>query len=181
MSEISARRPTGPAVVRRTVAVIGAALAGSGLAACSDDSAPADDDYAGRASVATATESGDAAYWASDAGEEPDDGPEGISGPYADGTYSSTERYGPINEDSVEVTLTLDDGVVVDLDVVGHALLPRSADYQDDFVREIEAAVVGRSVDDAHVDVLAGASKTSTTFNKAIDDIREQAAAAAAE
>jgi len=159
--------------------MIGAALAGSGLVACSGDAVPADDPYAGREATATAGPSGDPAYWAGDAGEEPGAGRDGITGPYADGTYSATERYGPIGEDSVAVTLTLDDGVVTDVAVVGDALLPRSADYQSAFVEVVEGAVVGRDVDDAHVDVLAGASKTSATFNRAVDAVREQAAAAA--
>ncbi len=180
MSRVPARHTRGAAdVARRAAAVLGAALAGSSLAACSGDTVPADDEYAGRAATETASHDGDPAYWIGDAGEETGTGQDGISGPYADGTYSATRRYGPINEDSVKVTLSLDDGVVTDVTVVGDALLPQSADYQSAFVAEIEGAVVGRDVDDAHVDVLAGASKTSATFNRAIDDIREQAAAEA--
>lgn len=179
MSGTPARRAPGAA--RRAGAVLGAALAGSGLVACSGDPVPADDQYAGREATATAAPSGDPAYWAGDAGEEPGASPDGITGPYADGTYSATERYGPINEDSVAVTLTLADGIVTDVAVVGDALLPQSADYQSAFVEVIEGVVVGRDVDDAHVDVLAGASKTSATFNRALDVIREQAAAGAAQ
>lgn len=48
-----------------------------------------------------------------------------------------------------------------------------------DFVNEVNAQVVGHSVEDAHVTALAGASKTSEAFNEAIDAIAAQAAQAA--
>ena len=161
------------------IAVVGTALVGSGLAACSQTAVPADDEYAGRASRATASSSGDPAYWASDADESGDHSGDGISGPYPNGTYSASERYGPVKEDAVHVTLTVADGVITDATVTGDALLPQSARFQSDFVAAIRGVVEGRVIDDAHIDVVAGASKTSATFNKALDAIRRQASEAA--
>ena len=63
--------------------------------------------------------------------------------------------------------------------VTGDALLPQSARFQSDFVAAIRGVVEGRVIDDAHIDVVAGASKTSATFNKALDAIRRQASEAA--
>ena len=105
-------------------------------------------------------------------------------GPYADGQYTASESYGVVDgvieEDSIDVTATLRDGVITEVSVTGHPLLTQSHDYMQGFVNEISGAVVGRSVEDAHVIALAGASKTSDVFNDAIDDIASQAARAAA-
>ena len=105
-------------------------------------------------------------------------------GPYADGQYAASESYGVVDgvieEDSIDVTATLQGGVITDVSVTGHPLLTQSHDYMQGFVNEISGAVVGRSVEDAHVTALAGASKTSDAFNDAIDDIASQAARAAA-
>ena len=46
---------------------------------------------------------------------------------------------------------------------------------------EIDAAVVGHSIEDAHVQALAGASKTSNAFNDAVDAIAAQSRASAAQ
>ena len=104
-------------------------------------------------------------------------------GPYADGRYTSSQTYGVVDDlveqDSIDVTLTLTDGVVTDLEVVGHPFAERSKEYMQDFVNEVNAEVVGRSVEDAHVTALAGASKTSEAFNEAVDAIAAQAAQAA--
>ena len=102
-------------------------------------------------------------------------------GPYADGQYAASEKYGVVDgvieEDSIDVTATLRDGVITEVSVTGHPLLTQSHDYMQGFVNEISGAVVGRSVEDAHVTALAGASNA---FNDAIDDIASQAARAAA-
>jgi|GEM_PF-6873548 len=104
--------------------------------------------------------------------------------PAADGQYAASEKYGVVDgvieEDSIDVTATLQGGVITDVSVTGHPLLTQSHDYMQGFVNEISGAVVGRSVEDAHVTALAGASKTSNAFNDAIDDIASQAARAAA-
>ncbi|WP_250708179.1 FMN-binding protein, partial [Actinomyces sp. 217892] len=106
-------------------------------------------------------------------------------GPYADGEYTSTQTYGVLDDlleqDSIDVTVTLADGVVTEVEVVGHPFAERSKDYMQDFVNEVAGEVVGRSVEQAHVTALAGASKTSDAFNEAIDAIAAQAAGAAAQ
>ena len=102
----------------------------------------------------------------------------------AGGQYAASEKDGVVDgvieEDSIDVTATLQGGVITDVSVTGHPLLTQSHDYMQGFVDEISGAVVGRSVEDAHVTALAGASKTSDAFNDAIDDIASQAARAAA-
>lgn len=135
------------------------------------------DEYAGRAQT---HEAADPARTPSEA-PAPAVAPTG--GPYADGEYSSTQTYGVLDDlveqDSIDVTVTLADGVVTEVEVVGHPFAERSKDYMQDFVNEIAGQVVGRSVEQAHVTALAGASKTSEAFNEAINAIAAQAAEAA--
>ena len=64
--------------------------------------------------------------------------------------------------------------------ITGHPLASRSDEYINDFSQEIDGAVVGRSVEDAHVTALAGASKTSAAYNDAVDAIAVEARTAAA-
>ena len=160
-------------VAHRSVAAAGAVLAAVGLAACGGDASPGNDEYAGRAQTAnpthTATATGDGATAAAS--------PTG--GPYADGTYTASQSYGVlddvIEEDSIDVALTLESGYITDVTVTGHPFASRSREYIDSFSQEISGAVVGHSVEDAHVIALAGASKTSAAFNAAVDAIAGQA------
>ena len=178
--------PTAGPRVRRALAVGGVVLA----AACSTgvlpgcaagkEVTPSNDEYAGRAQTANPAPAGTTAP----ATTAPAPAPTVTGGPYADGQYTASGSYGVIDgvveEDSIDVTATLRDGVITEVSVTGHPLLTQSHDYMQGFVNEISGAVVGRSVEDAHVTALAGASKTSDAFNDAIDDIASQAARAAA-
>ena len=171
---------------RRALAVGGVVLA----AACSTgvlpgcaagkEVTPSNDEYAGRAQTANPAPAGTTAPDTT----APAPAPTVTGGPYADGQYAASESYGVVDgvieEDSIDVTATLQGGVITDVSVTGHPLLTQSHDYMQGFVNEISGAVVGRSVEDAHVTALAGASKTSDAFNDAIDDIASQAARAAA-
>ena len=166
-------------MTRRSVAAAGAALAVVGLAACGGRGAtPGSDEYAGRAQTAnpthTATATGDGATAAAS--------PTG--GPYADGAYTASQSYGVlddvIEEDSIDVALTLESGYITEVTITGHPFASRSREYIDSFSQEISGAVVGHSVEDAHVIALAGASKTSAAFNDAVDAIATQARSAAA-
>ena len=164
-------------MTRRSVAAAGAALAVVGLAACGGRGAtPGSDEYAGRAQTANPTRS------AAPASEAAAASPTG--GPYADGTYTQSESYGVVDgiieEDSIDVSLTLESGYITGVSITGHPLASRSDEYINDFSQEIDGAVVGRSVEDAHVTALAGASKTSAAYNDAVDAIAVEARTAAA-
>lgn len=176
MSEDSGGAPRAP-VARRSVAAAGAVLAVAGLAACGGQAKPGNDEYAGRAQTANPAHSATAAGGATAAASP-------TSGPYADGTYTATQSYGVlddvIEEDSIDVALTLESGYITGVTITGHPFASRSREYIDGFSQEISGAVVGHSVEDAHVTALAGASKTSAAFNEAVDAIATQARSAAA-
>ena len=162
-------------VAQRSVAAAGAVLAAVGLAACGGDASPGNDEYAGRAQTAnpthSATATGDGATVTAAASP--------TGGPYADGTYTASQSYGVLDdvveEDSIDVGLTLESGYITGVTITGHPFASRSQEYIDSFSQEIDGAVVGHSVEDAHVTALAGASKTSAAFNDAVDAIAAQA------
>lgn len=100
------------------------------------------------------------------------------SGDYADGTYTAEGSYQtPETVEQISVTLTLEDGVVTDVDVTGDPQARETEQYQGQFIDGIAEEVVGVSIDELDVSRVAGSSLTSGGFNAAVDDIKEQAAA----
>lgn len=100
------------------------------------------------------------------------------AGEYADGTYSATGDYqAPSGTETVEVTITLADGVISDVEVVGEATDPQAKLMQGEFIAGIDAVVVGKSLDEIQVDKVGGSSLTSGGFNAAVETIKADAAA----
>lgn len=100
------------------------------------------------------------------------------SGEYADGTYTADGSYQtPETVEQISVTLTLEDGVVTDVDVTGDPQARETEQYQGQFIDGIADEVVGVAIDELDVSRVAGSSLTSGGFNAAVDDIKEQAAA----
>lgn len=99
------------------------------------------------------------------------------SGPYTDGTYDASGTYqSPNGTESIDVTITLADDVITDVKVVGHGESPDSKHYQGEFIDGIAAEVVGKDIDDISVDKVGGSSLTSGGFNKAVEEIKADAA-----
>jgi uncharacterized protein with FMN-binding domain len=94
---------------------------------------------------------------------------------YADGTYTVRGVYGGAPS-YITVTITLDAETITDVTVEP---MPDNNDtsrgYQERFAAAVPDEVVGRSLDEAEVGVLAGASGCADGFNDAIAKIREQA------
>ena len=144
--------------------IAGLALVGS-LAACSSP-APAD----------TGTDSGTETDTSDDTGT--DAGSDASGSAYADGTYEASGDYqAPSGTESVDVTVTLADGVITDVQVVGAATDPTAQERQAEFIGGIAGEVVGKPIDEIQVSKVAGSSLTSGGFNKAIDAIKAEAAA----
>jgi uncharacterized protein with FMN-binding domain len=97
---------------------------------------------------------------------------------FADGTYTADGGYvAPSGPETVTVTVTLADGVVTAVEVVGHASDPQAKSHQADFAGGIAAEVVGKSIEGLSVDRVAGSSLTGAGFNTALDEIRSEATA----
>jgi hypothetical protein len=108
------------------------------------------------------------------------DAPESDAGDadtYADGTYEATGSYAnPGGTSSVDVTLTLADNTVTDVEVAPGAT-GTSLTYQEKFISGIDDEVVGKAVNDIAVSKVSGSSLTSQGFSEALAQIKSEAAA----
>lgn len=96
---------------------------------------------------------------------------------YTDGTYTESGSYqSPNGTETVDVTITLGDGIVTDVEVVGQGESRDSQRYQGEFIDGIAAEVVGKDIDTLKVSKVAGSSLTSGGFNSAVDTIKADAA-----
>ncbi|WP_080463172.1 FMN-binding protein [Actinomyces gaoshouyii] len=161
---------------RRALALTGTVMAALSLAACGgSDAAPGQGEHAGRAQGPGqgTTPRGEAPASASAPPASP------TAGPYADGAYRDTQTYKGADslptDESIDVSVILSDGAITDVTIIGHAANATSENFIRGFTSKIKGEVVGRSIEQAHVTALAGASRTSAAFNAAIDAIAEQA------
>jgi uncharacterized protein with FMN-binding domain len=142
---------------KTAVALLGGLALVGALAGCSTPAATTD----------PGTDSGSTA---------PDDS--ASSGTYTDGTYTESADYqAPSGTETVDVTLTLADNVITEVQVTGHATDPEAKVHQGQFANGIAGVVVGKNIDEIQVDKVGGSSLTSGGFNKAVDLIKADAAA----
>lgn len=97
------------------------------------------------------------------------------TGNYADGTYKINGQYGPVGEDTIDVKLTVKQGNVEKVDIVGHPFTSISKKHQTEFANAINGVVDGKPLKGLKVDKVAGASWTSEAFNKALEVARQEA------
>lgn len=108
----------------------------------------------------------------------PDSGSASGGGAYADGTYTAEGSYAtPESVETIEVTVTLADDVITDVEVTGDPQKSESEEYQGRFIGGIADVVVGQDIDEISVSRVAGSSLTSSGFNQAIEAIKAEAAA----
>lgn len=151
--------------VRKSAAVVG--VAGLLVLAGCSGAADAEDTPTGDSGASDAT--------ASDSGSESSGS--GASGEYADGTYTADGSYQtPETVEQISVTLTLEGGVVTDVEITGDPQARETEQYQGQFIDGIDEEVVGVALDDLDVSRVAGSSLTSGGFNAAVEDIKGQAA-----
>ena len=75
------------------------------------------------------------------------------------------------------ITLTLNGATITDVDVEPMPVNnDTSRGYQERFAAAVPDEVIGKSLDDAEVGIIAGASGCADGFNDAVAKIREQAA-----
>lgn len=94
---------------------------------------------------------------------------------YRDGSYTVRGIYGGAPS-YMTITIDLSDDVITDVDVEP---MPENNDtsrgYQERFAAAVPDEVIGKSIDDLEVDVIAGASGCAVGFNDALTKIRDQA------
>lgn len=97
---------------------------------------------------------------------------------YKDGTYSALGSYvTPGGIESIQVTVTIKDNKIVATELTENANDGDAKEHQDAFAAEYESLVVGKSVNEVSLSRVAGASLTSNGFNKALEQIKDDAAA----
>lgn len=95
---------------------------------------------------------------------------------YKDGVYTTTGNYtSPGGPETIDVTLTVEDGVIVDASVVSNAENPGSKMFQGKFIEGYKEFVIGQELADLSLSVVSGSSLTPKGFNDALEDIRTQA------
>lgn len=95
---------------------------------------------------------------------------------YKDGTYEATGDYrSPGGQESVDVSLTVVNGVVTDSTVTASGNNRESKEYQSQFLANYKQYVVGKDLADLTLSRVSGSSLTPQGFNEAVDAIRSQA------
>lgn len=97
---------------------------------------------------------------------------------YKDGIYEATGSYSsPGGRESIELTVTIKDGIITSTSIVTNAKSGDSRVYQTAFAGGYKDLVVGKSVDSVSLSRVAGSSLTSNGFNDALDEIKADAKA----
>jgi len=95
---------------------------------------------------------------------------------YADGSYSARGNYiTPGGNESIDVTVTLDDGVVTSATIVQNALSNEAKQFQSRFASGFEDKVLGKKIDDINLSRVAGSSLTPIGFHNALEEIKKDA------
>jgi uncharacterized protein with FMN-binding domain len=96
---------------------------------------------------------------------------------YRDGTYSAIGSYlSPGGQESIELTVTIENGVITDTELVQNATDREARQYQSAFAGGYSELVVGRDVNEVSLSRVAGSSLTSNGFNDALEQIKDDAA-----
>lgn len=100
------------------------------------------------------------------------------TGNYKDGTYNAEGSYRtPGGEESIDVKVTLADGVISDVTVTQNASGGEAEEYQSKFSTSYKSEVVGKKIDEVSLSRVAGSSLTPLGFNTALDTIKSDAQA----
>ena len=96
---------------------------------------------------------------------------------YRDGDYTADGSYSaPSGTETISVDLSLEDDVVIFVEVTPHATEGNQKKFQNQFAEGIAAEVLGKDVDELTISRVAGSSLTSSGFNEALEAIKDEAA-----
>ncbi len=95
---------------------------------------------------------------------------------FVDGTYEAMGEYtSPAGPEKISVSLTLENGVVVDSTVVPQAVNPNSVKFQGIFTENYKAQVIGKKISELKLDKVSGSSLSPKGFNNAVEKITAEA------
>ena len=94
-----------------------------------------------------------------------------------DGTYAAVGSYNtPGGVESIGLTVTLNNGIIKDIDLEQQASGGDTAIYQAKFASGYKPLVIGKKIEEVKLNRVAGSSLTSDGFNKALESIKRDAA-----
>ncbi|MDB5179781.1 MAG: hypothetical protein JWN12_413 [Candidatus Saccharibacteria bacterium] len=97
---------------------------------------------------------------------------------YKDGTYTATSSYYvPHGSEDIQVSLTLQNGIITDSNVKNSEGNGESAQYQQAFTSSYKSHVTGKSISSLSLSYIAGASDTTQGFDDAVAKIQAEAKA----
>lgn len=100
------------------------------------------------------------------------------SASYKDGTYMEIGEYmSPGGQEELDVTITLKDGVISDVQVISKAFRPNSVRFQGEFVANYKRQVLGKNIDEVNLTKVSGSSLAPKGFNDAVEKIKTEAKA----
>lgn len=98
------------------------------------------------------------------------------NGKFKDGSYTANGSYQtPGGIESIDLTVTISNNVIKDSSIKQNAISAEAHQYQAFFASGYKAEIVGKRIDSVSLSRVSGSSLTSSGFNKAIDDIENQA------
>ena len=101
-----------------------------------------------------------------------------VASNYKNGTYTATGSYdSPAGMESINVSITLNNGIVTASSVTNMAGDRTSSRYQTRFIGGYQPYVVGKSIDSIKLGVISGSSLTPIGFNNALATIKAKAKA----
>ncbi len=95
---------------------------------------------------------------------------------YKNGTYTAVGTYdSPAGTDTMDVSLTLNDGIVAAVTITPKVIVPASKRWFEKFNASVGPFVVGKKIDALNLTQISGASLTPIGFNDALEKIKTQA------
>ena len=101
-----------------------------------------------------------------------------IESSYKDGIYEAEGEYtSPGGAESIDVSLTLKNGVIEDATITSNATRPISRQMQSSFIEGYKEVVIGKNIDDLNLTKVSKSSLTPKGFNDAVAKIKAEAKA----
>lgn len=95
---------------------------------------------------------------------------------YTDGTYEAEGNYvSPGGPRTIDLSITLEKGIITDSSFVGTATDPTSIRFQGEFGDGYQAMIIGKNIDEVALTKVAGSSLTPKGFTDALTKIKEEA------
>ncbi|HRH32873.1 MAG TPA: FMN-binding protein [bacterium] len=95
---------------------------------------------------------------------------------YKDGSYSSVGNYmSPGGSETVDLSLTLKDGIITDANFLPNSERPMSLRFQNQFAAGYKELVVGKKISEVNLTKVSGSSLTPKGFNDAVAQIKAKA------